>query len=97
MSESTERKAGWFENFMASGYGRLVRIAVGVALLIAGLFLAGRPVGAALAVAGLVPIGAGLFNFCPVAPLWGGHFLGSKYCRSISTGAADGKLAGKGG
>jgi membrane-associated protease RseP (regulator of RpoE activity) len=39
-----------------------------------------RPVGLVVAVFGLVPLTAGAFNLCPVAPLWGGHFFGSQYC-----------------
>ncbi|TAK66319.1 MAG: DUF2892 domain-containing protein, partial [Dehalococcoidia bacterium] len=68
--------------FMASGYGRIVRLAFGAGLVAAGLTVVPWPVGLAVAVFGLVPIAAGVFNLCPVAPLWGGHFLGSQYCAS---------------
>jgi Zn-dependent protease len=71
--------SSWFETFMASGYGRLVRIAIGVAIItLAFLLLHGSA--QLIALLGLVPIAAGVFNLCPVAPLWGGHFIGARYC-----------------
>jgi len=73
-----------FTRFMASGYGRLTRAAMGVTLIGAGLMFVPRPAGAAVAAFGLVPIAAGAFNLCPVAPLWGGHFRGSQYCAARS-------------
>jgi hypothetical protein len=66
--------------FMASGYGRALRVAFGVALIVTGLAVLGGTAGWLIAAFGLVPIAAGVFGLCPVAPLWGGHFLGSKYC-----------------
>jgi Zn-dependent protease len=71
--------ASWFEMFMASGYGRLVRIAIGVAIITLAFLLLHGPA-QLIALLGLVPIAAGVFNLCPVAPLWGGHFVGAKYC-----------------
>jgi Zn-dependent protease len=77
---ATQRESSWFENFMASNYGRVARAMFGIALLAFGLALIGGTVGLIVAGFGLVPIAAGVFNLCPVAPLWGGHFLGSRYC-----------------
>ena len=71
-----------FTRFMASGYGRLARIALGLTILAVGLLVAPWPIGLAIAVASLIPLAAGVFNFCPVAPLWGGHFIGARYCPS---------------
>jgi Zn-dependent protease len=71
--------SSWFETFMASGYGRLVRIAIGVAIITLAFLLLHGPA-QLIALLGLVPIAAGVFNLCPVAPLWGGHFVGAKYC-----------------
>jgi hypothetical protein len=68
-----------FTRFMASGYGRLTRLGMGVAFITAGLTLAPAPAGKAIAAFGLVPIAAGALDLCPVAPLWGGHFRGAKY------------------
>lgn len=69
-----------FSRFMASCGGRMLRFGLGTAVVTAGLGAIGGPVGLAVAGAGLVPLAAGLFNLCPVAPLWGGHFFGSQYC-----------------
>lgn len=66
--------------FMASNYGRVARGALGVALIAAGILLIGGTIGWIVAAFGLVPIAAGVLNLCPVAPLWGGHFIGAKYC-----------------
>ena len=57
-----------FARFMARPGGRLLRIVVGGAF-IAGGFALGAPAGIALAIVGLAPLGAGLFNVCLVAPL----------------------------
>lgn len=77
---TTTREASWFEEFMASNYGRAARVMLGVAVIAAGLLLIGGTAGWVVAALGLVPIGAGVFNLCPVAPVWGGHFIGAKYC-----------------
>ena len=69
-----------FTRFMASGYGRLARLGFGIAIVIAGLTLVPAPAGFVIAALGVVPIAAGAFNLCPIAPLWGGHFFGSRYC-----------------
>ena len=84
MTPTTIRETSFFERFMASGYGRVVRIALGLALIGVGMTVLPRPVGVIVAAFGLVPIAAGVFNLCPIAPLWGGHFLGSKYCGARS-------------
>jgi len=79
MTTSETHNSGWFERFMASGYGRLARVALGVTITtLSLLFLNGSA--RLVALTGLVPIAAGVLNLCPVAPLWGGHFIGSKYC-----------------
>ena len=77
---SSAREASWFELFMASGYGRALRVVFGVTLIIGGLVAVGGPAGWIIAAFGLVPIAAGVLGLCPIAPLWGGHFIGSKYC-----------------
>ena len=68
-----------FSRFMASSGGRFARIALGIALLITGLLIGGGW-GLALGIFAVVPVAAGVFNLCPIAPLWGGHFFGSRYC-----------------
>ena len=79
-SQSAIEDSSAFARFMASGYGRIVRLGFGAGLVAAGLAVVPWPVGFAVAALGLVPIAAGVFNLCPVAPLWGGHFFGSRYC-----------------
>ena len=58
-----------FVKFMASGTGRLLRVVAGVALIVLGFSLGGS--GLVWAVVGLVPLAAGLGNFCLLAPLFG--------------------------
>lgn len=79
-SQPTIDESSAFARFMASGYGRVVRLGLGIALAAVGLTFVPQPAGLAVAAFGLVPIAAGVFNICPVAPLWGGHFFGSQYC-----------------
>ena len=77
---SATHDSSWFERFMASGYGRLARAAFGLAIIAAALLILDGTPALAVAALGLIPIAAGVFNLCPVAPLWGGHFIGAKYC-----------------
>ncbi|NJD58151.1 MAG: DUF2892 domain-containing protein [Anaerolineales bacterium] len=60
---------------MSSLVGRLLRIVAGIALIIIGLAVIHGTGGIILAVIGLVPLVAGLFNFCVFAPLFGGPFF----------------------
>jgi len=69
-----------FSRFMASCEGRVARSVLGTALLVGGVGVAGGTAGLAISAFGLVPLAAGIFNLCPIAPVWGGHFLGAKYC-----------------
>ncbi len=64
-----------FARFMSSSFGRLLRIVAGMALIVLGLGVVHGAGGVILAVVGLVPLVAGLFNFCFFAPLFGGPFL----------------------
>lgn len=59
-----------FVKFMASPAGRIVRIVAGAALIAWGLAGLGGTTGAIVAVVGLVPLLAGLFDFCIFAPLF---------------------------
>ena len=67
-----------FVAFMASSTGRLVRIIAGIALVAVGLLLVKDTVGIIVAVVGLVPLLAGVFDFCVFAPLFGNPFSGTK-------------------
>ncbi len=67
-----------FVKFMASGAGRITRIAAGLVLIAAGVFGLHGTGGTILAVVGLVPLVAGLFDFCVFAPLFGAPLSGPK-------------------
>jgi hypothetical protein len=64
-----------FARFMSSLSGRLLRIVAGILLIIVGLAVIHGTGGIILAIVGLVPLVAGIFNFCVFAPLFGGPFL----------------------
>jgi hypothetical protein len=69
-----------FLNFMSSGAGRLTRIVAGAALIVAGVLLGGGWL--ALVVVGLVPLAAGVFDFCLFAPLARRPFRGRQFRQS---------------
>jgi DUF2892 family protein len=60
-----------FAMWMASGWGRIVRIVAGLILVAAGLYVQ-NAWGLVVAIIGLVPLAAGVFNLCLFAPLFGG-------------------------
>lgn len=86
---ATAAEGSAFARFMASGKGRIARVALGTGLIVSGLTLISAPVGLAVAAFGLLPIATGVFNLCPVAPAWGGHFLGARYCATRKPGSGD--------
>ncbi len=71
-----------FARFMASAAGRALRVIAGLALIAGGIALyatnTSTVTGAILAVVGLVPLAAGLFDFCIFAPLAGAPLSGAK-------------------
>jgi hypothetical protein len=71
-----------FVSFMLSAAGRILRIVVGLGLIGWGVYLAvaasNMTTGIILAVVGLLPLVAGLFDFCVFAPLFGAPFSGAK-------------------
>ncbi len=67
-----------FVSFMASTAGRLVRIVAGIALIAWGLLGLGGTTGMIVAIVGLLPLVAGLFDFCVFAPLFGAPLSGPK-------------------
>lgn len=67
-----------FVRFMASPIGRIVRILAGAGLVAWGLLGLGGITGIVVAVIGLVPLAAGLFDFCVFAPLFGNPFSGPR-------------------
>ena len=62
-----------FVNFMAGTEGRAARAVAGLALIAIGL-IAGGTGGLVVALIGLVPLAAGIFGFCLMAPLFGASF-----------------------
>jgi hypothetical protein len=67
-----------FVKFLASPAGRVVRALAGLALIAWGLLGLGGPAGIVVAVIGIVPLAAGLFDFCVFAPLFGAPLSGAK-------------------
>lgn len=66
-----------FALFMASPLGRGLRIVAGLLLMALGVFWIGNLVGWIVAVVGLVPLAAGVFDFCILAPLFGASLGGN--------------------
>ena len=60
-----------FVAFMRSPIGRALRITAGAALLYVGFGLMRTSYGTLVAMVGLVPLAAGIFNVCLFAPLFG--------------------------
>lgn len=67
-----------FIKYMTSTAGRIVRLVAGLALIIWGLLGLGGAAGILVAVIGVVPFMAGLFDFCVFAPLFGYPLSGQK-------------------
>jgi len=59
-----------FVKFMSSTTGRITRIVAGIALIALGLLVVQGVGGMILAIVGLLPLVAGLFDFCAFAPLF---------------------------
>jgi len=65
-----------FIKFMASTAGRVTRVIAGLALLLWGIMVLAGTTGIVVAIIGLVPLLAGLFDFCVFAPLFGAPLSG---------------------
>ena len=65
-----------FVTFMASGAGRVLRIVGGIVLVLLGLLVVQGTWGWVLVVVGLVPLAAGIFDFCLLGPLFGAGWWG---------------------
>ena len=59
--------------WMSNPAGRILRVVAGVILIGAGLYFQGVW-GYVVAVVGVVPVLAGVFNFCLIAPIVGAPF-----------------------
>ena len=58
-----------FANFMSTSAGRALRVLAGIALILIGLMLVEGTWGIVLAVVGLVPFLAGIFDVCVIGKL----------------------------
>jgi len=67
-----------FVKFMVTGAGRATRIVAGIVLIAVGLLVIGGTGGIILAIVGVLPLAAGLFDFCVFAPLFGLPFMGKQ-------------------
>ena len=72
-----------FFGFIASPTGRGVRIVAGLALILIGLLALKGIWGWTLAIMGLVPLLAGLFDRCVFAPLFELPFVGPRLRQAI--------------
>jgi hypothetical protein len=62
--------------FLASSSGRIIRIVAGIAIILIGYFWIPAPWKYVFEAVGLVPLAAGIFDFCVLAPLMGKPFWG---------------------
>jgi len=67
-----------FFKFIAGSAGRVIRAVAGLALILIGLLLVEGTGGWILAIIGLAPLAAGVFDFCIFAPLFGLPFVGPR-------------------
>jgi hypothetical protein len=78
------RYSGWWSKNMAfaklinSTAGRYLRIVAGTVMMGLGLFAIGGTAGLALAVIGVVPTAAGIFDVCLLAPVLSVPWSGKK-------------------
>ena len=75
LAQSFGRSA--FARFINSPTGRGVRIVAGLGLIAWG-YTQGRGIGLAFMVVGIVPLAAGLFDWCIISALLGGPLRGAR-------------------
>lgn len=69
--------------FMASSTGRIVRIVAGLILIALGIWVVESTLWQwVLIIVGLIPLAAGLFDFCLLAPLFGAPLSGEEIRRA---------------
>lgn len=71
-----EQEMNGLFKFLANSNGRLTREIAGVVLILLGVFVIHGTAGWIVAIIGLVPLLAGLFDYCVFAPLFGLPFSG---------------------
>ncbi len=72
-----------FFQFIAGSNGRVIRVLAGLVLILAGFVWIQGVVGAVVAVIGLVPFLAGVFDWCMLAPLFGLPFIGERLRQAV--------------
>ncbi len=72
-----------FFRFIASSAGRGLRILAGLLLILVGVGLIHGVLGVGIAIIGLVPLLAGLFDWCVLAPLFRLPFVGERLRHSV--------------
>jgi hypothetical protein len=63
--------------FLASGAGRVVRAVAGLVLIWWGFSHRAGAIGVVIMLIGLVPLAAGIFDFCVLSRILGGPFSGA--------------------
>lgn len=67
-----------FVSFMASSTGRVIRVLAGAVLMAWGWFVIGGAAGILIGAVGLLPLAAGILDFCIFAPVFGAPLSGPK-------------------
>lgn len=67
-----------FIKFMTGTIGRLIRIALGLILIVWGVYYSNVTPNWILIIIGIIPLSAGIFNFCLLSPIFGYSFNGDK-------------------
>jgi hypothetical protein len=76
LHESFNRSA--FSTFVNSGAGRILRLLAGVGFLVAGYAFRHTTLGVVLMICSVVPLAAGVFDWCYISALLGGPLSGVK-------------------
>jgi hypothetical protein len=69
--------------FLAGPAGRLLRVVAGLVLIVVGILVVKGAIGWILAIVGLVPLTAGVFDWCFFAPLFGLPFVGPRLRKTL--------------
>jgi hypothetical protein len=72
-----------FFRFISSTAGRVVRVVAGLVLLVLGLLVVQGAWSWVLVLLGLVPLLAGIFDWCVFAPLFSLPFVGERLRRAV--------------
>lgn len=83
LGKGGENNMNGFFSFISSGTGRVVRIVAGLLIIAFGWFVVGGTGGTILAVVGVLPLLAGLFDWCIFAPLFGLPFVGEQLRKAV--------------